>query len=50
MSEEYDPEQDQEWRARHPNPSGLPFDPDPPTLPVETEHHEEGHVAPEPQA
>lgn len=53
---DYDPEQDKEWRERHPNPSGIPDDgplvhehqgqtytADKTPQPVPEEHHEEGH-------
>lgn len=41
---DYDPEQDKEWRERHPNPSGLEDGhPDKTPQPVPEQHHEEGH-------
>ena len=46
---DYDPEQDAEWRERHPNPSGLEeADPNKQPQEIPDHHHEEGHVDPGP--
>lgn len=41
-----EPDKTPEWERKHPNPSGLPLDPDDKPLPLEPEHHEEGHEDP----